>query len=69
MIAYRGMGLPEGALKDYETRLESGEVFSFPGFTSTSKDKNVAFEFAYDYGVEVSGSIPIVLMMRCSDVF
>ena len=50
---YRGLGLPEKAIKEYEkligAKKKNGKPkeFSFTGFTSTSYDKEVAIQFAY----------------------
>ena len=44
---YRGLGLPEEAIKTYREFLKTEERFHFTSFMSTSTDKNIALEFAY----------------------
>ena len=49
---YRGLGLPEKAIEDYEDLIDAKRYgkpkpFAFTGFTSTSYDKEVAKSFAY----------------------
>ena len=37
---YRGLGLPPLAINYYKTYLESGDAFTFTGFTSTSCEES-----------------------------
>ena len=45
---YRGLGLPQKALKEYNAFYESGEWFKFSAFTSTSLVKTAALEFSFN---------------------
>ena len=50
LTLYRGLGLPEEAIKTYREFMEAkgnSKGFSFTSFMSTSTDKNIALEFAY----------------------
>ena len=61
---YRGLGLPEDAIKTYQELLEAegrrGE-FDFTAFTSTSIDKDTALKFAFQAGERKQRPVLFVL--------
>ena len=59
---YRGLGLPEDAIKVYHDFIESGKAFSFTGFTSTSCEKEQAMVFAYK-ATQKKGMVPVLFVM------
>ena len=59
---YRGLGLPEDAIKVYHDFSKSGEKFYFTGFTSTSCDKETALKFAYQ-ATQRPGMVPVLFVM------
>ena len=59
---YRGLGLPEKAIKVYHAYRESGDQFGFTGFTSTSSDVEIAKQFAYK-AKQRPGLVPVLFVM------
>ena len=59
---YRGLGLPEDAIKVYHGFLESDKWFAFTGFTSTSCDRVTALKFAYQ-ATQRPGMVPVLFVM------
>ena len=74
-ILYRGLGLPEEAIKVYEKFMEEykkeqrGEktnfydyTIYFTGFTATSLDKKIALRFAHQ-ATQRKGQVPVLFVM------
>ena len=60
---YRGLGLPEKAIEDYEKLIIDKESLYFTGFTATSLLKKVALEFAWK-GSQRPGQVPVLFVMK-----
>ena len=62
---YRGLGLPEAAIKVYQKKMESRDLFQFTSFTSTScvKDCAIPFAYQYDHLRRDQGQVPVLLVM------
>ena len=65
MTLYRGLGLPQSAVSEYEKMIPTWYSFEFNGFTSTSVKKSVAIDFARR-GTK-GENIPCLLKMTVTD--
>ena len=61
---YRGLGLPEDAIKVYHDFSESQKEFTFTGFTSTSIDKEIAMTFAYKATQKNKNQVPVIFAIH-----
>ena len=61
---YRGLGLPAGAIKEYELHAKIHDFFYFSGFTSTSLSKEVALMFTFQAIQRNPKMVPVLFVIE-----
>jgi len=66
LTVYRGLALSPSAIQDYKEKRNSGEIFNFSSYTSTSLNKQIALKFTQvgDIKEKVGVLFKIKLHMR-----